>query len=108
MYIKFGWKAGYFLFGLIGLAVAIIIPFFIWDPNADKDVSATEECNSVSLLAKPYENGPDSSSSDIQSTFPSMKSALREIYSIANQNPCVYWLSLATGLRLGAGYIWVG
>jgi MFS family permease len=118
IYDLYGWKAGYYLFGLFGVALAIITPFLVQE---DSDLDSL----SVSVTSATDQNLPlretkgSLNESHIQS-FGSMccRSSLYSssllpmmdlfgrVLSLWRRNPALYLLCLATGVRLSAGYVW--
>lgn len=114
MYDSYGWRAGYVFFGMIGIAVGLLTPLLVtekfsseksdgpevYSPIIDQDLSYLSEQSSHNGLV-----GDKDSFLGLQD----MVDVLREVFRAWNhaRGRVVYLLCGATGLRLGAGYVWV-
>jgi MFS family permease len=121
IYDTFGWKAGYYLFGLFGIFLSILTTFLAKEnPYADemeplRSLSIPEPiANAIpsSSDRKGLSNSADSSPSSntigasCSSTLQEMMDLFGRVLSLWRSNPSLYLLCLATGVRIGAGYVW--
>jgi MFS family permease len=159
IYIAYGWRAGYLLFGAVGICFALAMPLFTWcdmkraykdettdiadtsqndEDNSQVDVSRNDfEVGNCKIQPKevsfnPLKHHPTKGNSRLDSmdfasvsdreskekggeVIPDARSRWRRLLSLAweicwdrwGSHPGVYTLVLATGVRIGAGYVWV-
>jgi MFS family permease len=137
IYVEYGWQAGYILFGAIGVVCALIMPVFSCfharAENAeaereknitDADLTAQPDIGTKSAMHSEDESETPSPSGERQSVekrdgqlnmWQRAQSRVHAMAAIAYDvcfvrwynAPGIYLLCLATGVRLGAGYVWV-
>eukprot|EP00602_Paraphysomonas_sp_CaronLab_P006014 CAMPEP_0185017394 /NCGR_PEP_ID=MMETSP1103-20130426/357_1 /TAXON_ID=36769 /ORGANISM="Paraphysomonas bandaiensis, Strain Caron Lab Isolate" /LENGTH=360 /DNA_ID=CAMNT_0027546793 /DNA_START=538 /DNA_END=1617 /DNA_ORIENTATION=+ len=102
MYDTYGYKAGYLLFGLIGVLFAVLTPFVIPEPPDDKDC--------ISSDCREDEDGVEVSLMGSNTHQPhrqdGMMDTLLRVLHVWRESPALYILCIGTGIRIGAGYIW--
>jgi MFS family permease len=139
LYVNFGWRAGYLIFGVLGAACALPIPFLVRINKSARDDSSSDiedvlrddsigGAGSTAIQSVDYSPLVDSdiSSGSIHvdqkylvfdgnnvtpvpqiSTWLRMRQALYEVCFVYwLRRPELYLVCLATGVRLGGGYIW--
>lgn len=136
IYQNFGWQAGYILFGLIGIGVAVVIPCFrrylngnysqnysrlSTDSSHNGSNPSVIHCetitpfSSISIYSVNSVESSSATSGTIEqelkrvskSSFHRFFMVVHEIFWINwGKHSYIYLLCLATGLRLGGGYIW--
>lgn len=142
LYDEYGWKAGYKLFGFIGLLVSTASGVFVFFfglrleiPDTEDDVTmATEESdaaynplttameplssrgNAINSTADEIKNGSSShgllNASDDSKISPAsdFKTRYSHVFMFAMKQyftqPVILVISIATGIRLGGGYVW--
>jgi MFS family permease len=114
IYDLYGWKAGYYLFGLFGVALSILTPFLVQeDPSLDHDpLRLSVSSGDPTDQARETKGSLNDHlpllevSSYCSSSVLSMMDLFGRVLSVWRRNPSLYLLCLATGVRLGAGYVW--
>lgn len=129
VYNRFGWRASYLLFGTISTALAIPIPLYKAirlviinrsgpDPYASVGTEShhggveivtnsplrhANEAETELIVEEDIEASNVSSSVSLEYMYQSVKVILGKYWW---EHPHIYTAALATGVRLGAGYIW--
>jgi MFS family permease len=117
IYDMYGWKTGYYLFGLFGIALSILTPFLAKEnPHADemeplRSLSIPEPIANVMPLYSDRKDTSEANTSlrlttSCSSTLQDMMDLFGRVLSLWRRNPSLYLLCLATGVRIGAGYVW--
>ena len=135
IYVEYGWQAGYILFGLIGVVCSLIMPVMSCMKGSEHIASSAHKTENIlsdetithSLLHNSIHTSSDhdtleasaliEESSDkhhghnSKSWYSKIHTMLALAYEICfikwYNAPGIYMLCLATGIRLGAGYVWM-
>jgi MFS family permease len=110
MYDAFGWKMGYFVFGIVGVALGVCTPFLAHESGASDEMSYDSEYTAV-LIPDNEKDGPPVErdrweSIEGMSTLDSMRCTMMRVLRLWRKYPALYVMCLATGLRMSAGYVW--
>lgn len=113
MYDTFGWKMGYFVFGLAGIALGLSAPFLAQERGSFDKASGLSEAGDglISDDGKDPLMGTDDErdrweSYEGMSSLDSMRCTLMRVLRLWRQYPALYIMCLATGIRMSAGYVW--
>lgn len=107
LYDEYGWRSNYLLFGLIGVAVGLVSLCTVTDPMSSKDASETSLLDASKSRSSHSSDSPHAPHRYTlltpESTVP--LSRIYDAWSVPSY--VVVLLCVATGVRIGAGYIWV-
>lgn len=122
VYTEYGWRAGYIWFGIVGMGVGALLPFLTYLQVPSTKSGVKEEYHAISVDdsvhnvlqgggAEPQENSVHSVSTLPSPAAPEtstqrMKDTLHAVLRHWRASPSIWLVCLATGVRLGGGYIW--
>lgn len=142
LFVSYGWRAGYLIFGLLGAACALPIPLLVrfnrstrlenfsdckedsrgefsdgvgpallrrsdvYSPLTDSDITSSIEESGADQKCLTSDGGGVVPTPRV-STWYRMRRTLHEVCCVHwRRRPELYLVCLATGVRLGGGYIW--
>lgn len=124
LYDRFGWRAAYQIFGFLGIALglvsAILFNYITLNPHHDVITISDSSINTSqhSLISRLSTHNDDRLSADdfvkessnrdqtANNLFSHSINILSDVIRQWRQRPVIFVVTIATGIRLGAGYVW--